>query len=181
MPTLKLKKDDVLNMHYILATDIPIYLEKHPEANNNTKFSFLTNYNIEMLSPVFEAVIAASKSKDPAYNQFEKERRAILEAAAERNKAGQPIRSKTGFLISKAKTQEVDEKLAVLNKKYAEAIKGRAAEEKEIEAMLKDEIDVALCQTAFENFPKWLDPWQMKVLRPLILESDEQIMNLIAS
>jgi hypothetical protein len=134
-----------------------------------------------MLSPVFEAIIAASKSKDVAYNQFEKERRAILEAAAERNKAGQPIRTKSGFLITKAKTQEVNEKLAALNATYTEAIKGRAAEEKEIETMLKEEIDVMLCQTSFVNFPKWLDPWQMKVLRPLILESDEQLMNLIAS
>jgi len=181
MPALKLKKDDVLNMHYILTTDIPVYLEKHPDASTNTKFSFLTNYNIEMLSPVFEAIIAASKSKDPAYNQFEKERREILLAAAERNKAGQPIRSKTGFLIAKNKTQEVNEKLVILNEKYAEAIKSRAVEEKEIETMLKEEIDVMLCQTNFTNFPSWLDPWQMKVLRPLILESDEQMMNLIAS
>lgn len=180
MPNLKLKKDDVLNMQYILTTDIPNYLEKHPEDTPNTKFSFLTNYNIEMLKPVFEAIVSASKSKDPAYNEFEKERRTILETSAERNKAGQPIRSKSGFLIAKDKAQAVNDKLAALNEKYAEAIKSRAAEEKEIEAMLKEEIEVMLCQTSFTNFPKWLDPWQMKVLRPLILESDEQMMALIA-
>lgn len=181
MPALKLNKDSVLNMHYILATDIPIYLEKHPEISINTKFSFLLNYNIEMLTPVFEATVNASKSKDPAYNEFEKNRREILVAAAERNKAGQPIRTKSGFLIAKDKAQGVNEKLAALTQKYTEAIETRKTEEKEIEAMLKEEIDVMLCQTSFSNFPTWLDPWQMKVLRPLILESDEQMMALIAS
>lgn len=181
MPALKLKKDDVLNMHYILTTDIPVYLEKHPEASINTKFSFLTTYNVDMLTPVFEATVNASKSKDPAYNDFEKERRDILIAAAERNKAGQPIRTKSGFLIAKDKAQAVNEKLGTLNEKYAEALKARKEEEKEIEAMLKEEIDVMLCQTSFSNFPTWLDPWQMKVLRPLILESDEQMMAFLAS
>jgi hypothetical protein len=76
--------------------------------------------------------------------------------------------------------EKLNTELIIIDAKYKDAIVKRELEEKEIDALLKEEIDVVVCQTSFENFPKWLSPVQLKILRPFALESDEEIMNLVS-
>jgi hypothetical protein len=181
MPTLKLKKEDILNIQYTFNNDIPQYLAKNPGAEINTRFSFLINYNADAFTPIIKATAEASKTKIPEYEIYENVRRALLESVADKDAAGKPIKTQNGYKISKEKAEFINAELAKINEQYKDAIAKRAEEEKEIDALLKEDIDVVVCQTSFANFPKWLNPWQLKILRPFALESDEQIMSLIAS
>lgn len=181
MANLTLTKEKSLFLFHVLNNEIPAYLEKHPEAQINTKFSFAVNMAKNVLTPIFTSIHDASKSRIPEFEQFENERKGILESSCERNKAGLPVRTKNGYIIKNEKREYVDAALLSLNERYKDTLEKRKLEEKELEEMLKEEISISICQTSFVNFPSWLTPWQIEQLRPLALEqTDEEIGNLIA-
>ena len=182
MTTLNLSKEKILELHLILSKEIPTYTEKHPEALNNSRFSFASNYNIAQAEPVVKAIIEAAKSSfSPDYIKFEKERAAILNAASEKNPDGTPIpTTNAGYIIKKEKTAEVNKAIEELKIKYVTALEQRKIQEEDISKMLNEEIQIALCQVSFNHFPNWLNQHQLKALQPMILETEEEVLKIIS-
>lgn len=131
------------------------------------KFGFTIAKNREALKPLLDKLNKLSVTKDN-FKEYEKERVAIAEKHAEKDKDGKAVFVGQQYkIVDKA---AFDEELKAVKEKHAEAIKERDDQVKAMTDYFNEEVEMELRPLTLDVIPQDITVDQMETLSVLIID-----------
>jgi pyruvate-formate lyase len=131
------------------------------------KFAYIIAKNKEVIKPELVAIQEAGKMKDN-YKEYDKERVELNEKYALKEKDGKPVIKDENYQIKDKETFE--KALKELQEKHKEAIDEREAQIKEVNDLVKEEIEMDLKTLPLAIVPEDITVRQMESLSIIITE-----------
>lgn len=163
LKTVKMKKSEMINM-YMYCTNYT------PHETHNKDIKYCVAFAKKKLEPDATALIDTYKQSEE-YTSYENAKRELVFTYAEKNEEGNPIELQPGvFKIGKDVIEEVKSKIADMDADNATVIADREAELIELDAKLKEEIEIQLEVLEYEKLRDDIDDTILNVLFPIIIK-----------
>jgi len=159
-----LTRESIFEMFIILKRDFK------DDVVYDNRFSFAMDRNLNNLIGETESLIKARKSSIPEFNEFESKRNDIIKKYV--------VPGTNSSFSTQEDEKKCQDEIIELTKVYEKAIADRTEEVKLYNEILTEEIEVDIVQAPFKSFPQ-LNRVQMRALRPMFKETDEQIAEII--
>jgi len=155
---IKKTREEFLNLYQVLS-----------QLGNlkGVKFAYTIAKNKEAIKPELVAIQEAGQTKDN-YKEFEKERVGLNEKYALKDEKGQPVIKGDNYQIEDKETY--DKAYNELIEKHKEAIDERDAQIKEVNELVKEEIEMDLKTLPLSLVPEDITVKQMESLSIIITE-----------
>lgn len=139
----------------------------------SVKFSYFIAKNKVALKDEMAAIEEVRQASDE-FRQYDLERARMAQEYSDRNEDGSAKIHDNSFVIT-AKADEFQEKLAELRVQYKDAIEKHESKMKELDELLKGEVDFNGTKIDFKDIPQTIEPTLMEVLivADLIVEDEE--------
>ena len=177
---LTLKRADCIELFLLIAGELPKLMEERNDSGQNKRYSFAVNFNKETLLPLYKSFSEINKTKVKGYEGYRKERKEILKSCAVRDENGIEVIGRNGNpIIKKEHANKINFDIEKLKELYKDDIKARELEVEEIGKILDEVIEVDLCQVSYADLPDFLDERQSKIMRMMVMETDEEIKRML--
>jgi len=167
-------RENLFEFWYVLKNEVG-------NVKFDKRFDYARNRTLENITPEISEIIKARKSGVPKFDEFETKRNSIIETYAMKDSDGNYIVSNGSYsFVSEEINKEATDKLIELGIEYKDSIEERQKEIDIYNEIIKEEIEVDIVRTTFNAFPNEVGDRFMKILRPMIKETDEELEVLIA-
>lgn len=138
------------------------------------KFAYGLAKNRKLIEAEVAALKEASKPT-PEFLEFEAKRQKLCERYAVKKENGAPMTVDYGggsgiYIIEPIKQKEFDRELDALKTENEEVIDDQEKRNKQVEEILKDEVDIEFCKMKLDAFPEEMEVAVISLLYPLIEE-----------
>ena len=148
----------------------------------DTRFSFWGNLIINKTSDIIKSIREASKTKVEGYEKYNGLKDQIIYKYCTKDDYGEPKIGPNNLpVISKSNFDDFERELSELNRANINIINEYNKEQRLIESTLMNEsVEIDLPKISFSILPKWLNMDQFNILKKLIKETDEEILEIIS-
>jgi hypothetical protein len=156
-----MKNIDLLDLSYVL--------ENVDTKESSVKFKYFISKNKQNIDGQVKILKDLIKPSDE-YMKVENERIAICEKYSVKNENNEPIKEKSGYIISNDKIEEFNKEIKNLFDENDSILKKEIEKSKEIEAILQEEItNIVLDKININDLPNNVQQIEMDILVKLDL------------
>lgn len=172
MATLNLKKQQYL--------DIKDLLDAMSKSNMTKQMAFMIKINKTKLTEFETAVREASKSQISEFSEYEKKYEDLTKSFAVKNENGFIMSEHGKYIIPSDKKQEFEVKMKELNDENREVIDKRKSELEDFNGnFLNETYEMDLTPISFKYLPDNLGVPEIEILTPLVVESEQEIAEML--